>query len=160
MQPNSSAIQSQSAPGVPTHTPRATRWLLFVHQIPANASNARVRTWRRLQQMGALAVKQAVYVLPDTPSAREGVEWLKAELQESGGEVTLFAAVTVDTWSNDALIAEFRRARQADYTALAREMTPVVRRLEDATRRSLSRGPDAVRLLARFRQRLSAVDRV
>jgi hypothetical protein len=160
MQPNSSVIQIEAAAGVPTHPPRASRWLLFVHQIPAKASNARVRTWRRLQQMGALAVKQAVYVLPDTPSAREAVEWLKTELEEAGGEVTLFAADTVDTWSNDALIAEFRRARQADYAALAREMTPVVRRLEDPKRRSGSRGPDPARLLARLRQRLAALDRV
>ena len=129
-------IPPESAAAVPTDRPRAARWLLFIHQIPAKASNARVRTWRRLQQLGALAVKQAVYVLPDTPSAREAVEWLKAELEEAGGEVTLFSADTVDTWSNDALIAEFRRARQADYAALAREMTPLVRRLEDAKRRS------------------------
>ncbi len=160
MRRNSSVIPPESATAVPTDRPRAARWLLFIHQIPAKASNARVRTWRRLQQLGALAVKQAVYVLPDTPSAREAVEWLKAELEEAGGEVTLFSADTVDTWSNDALIAEFRRARQADYAALAREMTPLVRRLEDAKRRSGPRGPDAARLLGRFRQRLSAVERV
>jgi hypothetical protein len=56
------------------------RWLLFVHQIPSRASKARVRTWRRLQKMGAIAVKQAVYVLPDSPAARERFEWLKSEL--------------------------------------------------------------------------------
>ena len=53
------------------------RWLLFVHQLPSNPSNLRVRTWRRLQQLGAIPIKQAVYVLPDTPSAREDFEWLK-----------------------------------------------------------------------------------
>lgn len=47
-------------------------WLLLVHQLPAHPSNLRVQTWRRLQQLGAIPVKQAVYVLPDTPAAREG----------------------------------------------------------------------------------------
>jgi hypothetical protein len=59
---------------------------LFVHQLPAHPSNRRVRTWRRLQQLGALAVKQAVYVLPDSPNAREGFEWLKTEIEGAGGQ--------------------------------------------------------------------------
>jgi hypothetical protein len=50
--------------------PAAHRWLLFIHQLPSEPSNLRVTTWRRLQQLGAIAVKQAVYVLPDTPERR------------------------------------------------------------------------------------------
>jgi hypothetical protein len=61
----------------------AQRWLLFVHQLPSSSSNLRVRTWRRLQQLGAIPIKQAVYVLPDTTSAREDFEWLKAEVKAS-----------------------------------------------------------------------------
>ena len=62
------------------------RWLLFVHQLPSTPSNLRVRTWRRLQQLGAVPVKQAVYVLPDTPDAREDFEWLKTEVKAAGGD--------------------------------------------------------------------------
>ena len=58
-----------AAPGAaPALPPRgARRWLLLVHQLPPKPTNLRVRTWRRLQQLGAIAVKQAVYVLPDSP---------------------------------------------------------------------------------------------
>src|SRR5262245_14421744 len=98
------------------------RWLLFVHQLPAGSSNSRVRTWRRLQQLGAVPIKQAVYVLPDTPGAREDFEWLKTEVKAGGGDASVFAADTVDAWSDDALIAEFRRLRQEDYAALARDV--------------------------------------
>src|SRR5688572_11907679 len=80
------------------------RWLLFVHQLPANPSSLRVRTWRRLQQVGALAVKQAVYALPDSPNAREDFEWLKTEIEAAGGQASVFVADTVDTWSNDSLV--------------------------------------------------------
>src|SRR5688572_7072718 len=69
----------------------AHRWLLFVHQLPASPSNLRVRTWRRLQQLGAVPVKQALYVLPDSPTAREDFEWLKAEVKGVGGDATVFA---------------------------------------------------------------------
>ena len=99
--------------------PGAHRWLLFVHQLPSDPSNLRVRTWRRMQQLGAIPVKQAVYVLPDTPGAREDFEWLKTEVNAAGGSASVFAADTVDTWSDDALVEEFRRARQDAYAALA-----------------------------------------
>ena len=41
------------------------RWLLLVLQLPAQPSNARVKTWRRLQQLGAISVKHSVYALPN-----------------------------------------------------------------------------------------------
>src|SRR5262245_32929096 len=97
-------------------------WLLFVHQLPSNPSNLRVRTWRRLQQLGAIPIKQAVYVLPDTPGAREDFEWLKTEVTGAGGEASVFAAESVDAWSDDALIDEFRRSREAVYLELARDV--------------------------------------
>ena len=51
-----------------------------------------MRTWRRLQQLGAIPIKQAVYALPDTPHTREDFEWLKTEVKASGGEASVFAA--------------------------------------------------------------------
>jgi hypothetical protein len=136
----------------------APRWLLFVHQLPAQPSNLRVRTWRRLQQIGALAVKQAVYALPDSPTAREDFEWLKTEIEASKGQASVFVADTVDAWSNDALVEEFRRARQEAYTELAREAEQVLRRL-GAGQRSPKRLPSR-RVVQQLRERLAAIERV
>ena len=135
------------------------RWLLLVHQLPAKPSNLRVRTWRRLQQLGAVAVKQAVYVLPDSPSAREDFEWLKTEIEAAGGQASVFAADTVDTWSSDELTDEFRRARESDYSTLTR----AVERVLTAARRT--RGPRrsrraASRIVETFRQRLAAIEAI
>lgn len=69
-----SAGSQPQAPAAAREPRPARRWLLFVHQLPSAPSNLRVRTWRRLQQLGALPVKQAVYLLPDTPDAREDFE--------------------------------------------------------------------------------------
>jgi hypothetical protein len=135
---------------------RATsRWLLFVHQLPSSPSNLRVRTWRRLQQIGALPVKQAVYVLPDTAIAREDFEWLKTEIESAGGQASVFAADAVDAWSNDALVEEFRRSREASYRSLA----------EDADRLFKQRGRRAGaavprRALQQLKERLAAIERV
>jgi hypothetical protein len=151
---------SAAGPAHPSASAGTHPWLLFVHQLPAKPSNLRVRTWRRLQQLGAVAVKQAVYVLPDSPSAREDFEWLKSEIEAAGGQVSIFNAGTVDTWSNDELIQEFRRAREADYSALARAVDrtlAVSRRNKRAPRRSRRA---ATRIVDTFRQRLTAIEAV
>src|SRR4029453_9518620 len=116
--------QRPQADGLPTSSsaPNRRRWLLFIHQLPSHPSNLRVATWRRLQQIGAIPLKQAVYALPDTPDAREDFEWLKAEVKAAGGDASVFGADSVDAWSDDGLVEEFRRARQDLYEALARDV--------------------------------------
>jgi hypothetical protein len=148
-----------AAPARPSAAAGAHRWLLLVHQLPAKPSNLRVRTWRRLQQLGAVAVKQAVYTLPDSASAREDFEWLKTEIGAAGGQATVFAADTVDTWSSDELVEEFRRAREADYLGLGRA---VERSLKAARRKRAPRRSRraASRLVDTFRQRLAAVEAI
>jgi hypothetical protein len=137
---------------------RPARWLLLIHQLPAQPSNLRVRTWRRLQQLGALAAKQGIYVLPDSPAAREDFEWLKTEIEGAGGEARIFSANSVDAWSDDALIEEFRRSRQHAYENLAREAEALLRRA--AVRGRHSKGVPPRRAAQRLRQRLAAVERI
>lgn len=136
------------------------RWLLFVHQLPSNPSNLRVRTWRRLQRLGAIPIKQAVYVLPDTPSAREDFEWLKTEVKAAGGDASVFSADNVDSWSDDALVEEFRRSRQDAYAALARDVETVLKRTSGARRPRGTRAPALRRLSEVFRERLTAIGSV
>ena len=142
-------------PAVPTR-----RWLLFVHQLPATPSNLRVRTWRRLQQIGAVPVKQAVYALPDTPSAREDFEWLRSEVKAAGGDASLFSAASVDTWSDAALVEEFRRSRQDAYVSLAGEIERVLARMKATRRPRGTRRPSLGRLVDGFRERLAALEQI
>jgi hypothetical protein len=137
----------------------AHRWLMLVHQLPAKPSNLRVRTWRRLQHIGAVPVKQAVYVLPDSASAREDFEWLKSEIEAAGGQASLFSAETVDRWTSDELVQEFRRSRELDYAEVARavEATLTMARSNRAPRRSRR---SAARIIDAFRQRLRAVEAI
>jgi hypothetical protein len=157
---------SAATPGLAALPRSARSWLLLVHQLPPKPTNLRVRTWRRLQQLGAIAVKQAVYVLPDSPAAREDFEWLKTEIEGSGGDATVFAASSVDAWSDDALVEEFRRSRQEGYSELAGEVEQLLHRLTTPGRRprgparAPTRAPAWRRLLDGFRQRLIAIEAI
>jgi hypothetical protein len=117
-------------------------------------------TWRRLQQIGAIPLKQAVYALPDTADAREDFEWLKTEVKAAGGDATVFAADNVDAWSDDALVEEFRRARQETYDELTQDVEQALKRASSARRPKGTRAPALRRLLDIFRERLVAVEKI
>ena len=157
--PRAAGAEHGTAPPPPVQQ-GTRRWLLFVHQLPSNPSNLRVRTWRRLQQLGAIPIKQAVYVLPDTPSAREDFEWLKTEVKAAGGDPSVFSADNVDSWSDVGLVEEFRRSRQEAYASLARDVEKVLKRTGGARRPRGTRAPATRRLLEVFRARLTDIEGV
>lgn len=98
----------------------APNWLLLVYQLPARPTKIRVRTWRRLQKVGAAGLKNSVYVLPNSPQTREDFEWIKAEITAMGGEANVFVADHIDPGTQQEIVIEFRRARAADFEAMRR----------------------------------------
>lgn len=135
----------------------AGRWLLLVHQLPASPSKVRVKTWRRLQQLGAVAIRNAVYVLPHTPQAREDFEWMKAEIVANKGDASIFAADTIDSLSDDDIVQAFRADRERTLGAIrdeARKLLHNGRRTGAAKGTSLRRLQRAVH---QVRDRLTQV---
>jgi hypothetical protein len=99
----------------------ANRWLLLIHQLPAKPAYFRVKIWRRLQALGAVAVKNAVYALPANEQTQEDFEWLLGEISEGGGEAMLCEARLIEGLSDQEVRALFNRARDEDYDAIATE---------------------------------------
>jgi hypothetical protein len=97
------------------------RWLLLIHQIPPRPSSVRVKVWRRLQRLGAVAVKNSVYVLPATDEAREDLEWVLREITDGGGDGVVCEAALVSGLTDQEVEDLFREARRADYARLAEE---------------------------------------
>ena len=97
-------------------------WILLIHQLPPKPTNLRVRTWRKLQKLGAVSIKNSVYVLPFNEKTHEDFQWLKQEIEEVGGEATVFRAGAVEGATDNEIIAEFRKARDEDYTRLTGEL--------------------------------------
>lgn len=96
-------------------------WLLLIHQIPAKPSYFRAKIWRRLQQVGAVAIKPAVYVMPATPSAKEDFGWIAKEITDSGGEAVLVKARFLEGLSDASIISLFQSTRKEDFKKLQTE---------------------------------------
>ena len=99
----------------------AHSWLLLIHQLPAKPAYLRVKIWRRLQNLGAIAVKNAVHALPMNEETQEDFEWLLREIVEEGGEAFVCEARLIDGLSDEDVRRLFEQARDVDYKELAND---------------------------------------
>lgn len=101
----------------------ATRWLLLVYQFSKGPDSRRVKVWRRLQNIGSVAIKNSVYVLPENDQSREDFEWLLTELRSAGADGVILDAQVVDGMNDQQIRDLFRTARGQDYRELREEIT-------------------------------------
>src|SRR6185503_18331742 len=131
------------------------KWLLLIHQLPAKPAYVRVKIWRRLQALGAVTVKNAVYALPANPETREDFAWLAKEIVESEGEAIVCEANFIEGLADADLRALFDGARDEDYGRIAGEARELGARLAtDAPDDMLA---EIAGQTARLRKQLDAV---
>jgi len=128
------------------------RWLLLTHYLPTEPAYFRVKVRRRLERIGAVALKNSVYVLPMGDDTREDFEWLAEEIERNGGEASLCEAVFVDGVSDDRLAAAFAEARTADYREIEEATAELSRKAEG--------GDDAAASATRVAQLRKRLERV
>jgi hypothetical protein len=115
----------------------------------------RVKVWRQLQSLGAVSLKNSVYVLPSRDDTREDFQWLLRTIVTEGGEATLVEARIVDGFTDQELEAMFQAARDADYQTIAEEARTLVASL-DKPKRGKDPVPEAQTAVRRLRKRLTA----
>jgi len=113
---------------------KKSEWILLIHQLPPKPTNLRVRIWRKLQKLGAVAIKSSVYVLPANEKTHEDFQWLKQEIESSGGEATVFQAASVEGTTDDEIIVVFRKARDEEFAAIAAELDGLAGAVSQQTR--------------------------
>src|SRR5262249_14541139 len=109
--------------------------------------------------LGAVPIKNSVYVLPKSEQSYEDFEWVVREIVEGGGDASVCEARFVEGLSDAEVEALFNSARETDYLDLAGE----ARRL----RSSLPSGKNAEdykeeleSAIARLRKRLEEIDKM
>jgi hypothetical protein len=137
--------------------PPPRSWLLLVHQLPSNPPYFRVKIWRRLQAMGAVAVKGSVYALPQTDTAREDFHWLLKEIVAGGGEAMICEAQLVDGLADSDAQALFDTARAADYEALIADVRSLQGEAAVTAAALADKAPDLRTQLARLTKRFGQI---
>jgi hypothetical protein len=133
------------------------RWLLLIHQIPPKPNYFRVKIWRRLQKLGAVAVKNSVYVLPKNDQTQEDFQWVLREVVEGGGDASLCEARFVDGLSDDQVEELFQAARGTDYGHIAEEAQHMAKSFAPGLKIDDDRREQLEIDLARLHRRLAEV---
>lgn len=134
-----------------------TKWLLLIHQIPPKPDYFRVKIWRRLQKIGAVAIKQSVYVLPDNAEAHEDLLWIVKEIDEGGGTASLSRAIFLEGLSDGQIKALFQAARNADYKKIVSETKSFIKDVEQASDLSRTAAVKTKKELSRLQKRFEEI---
>ncbi len=108
------------------------RWLLLTHQLPAEPSNVRVKVWRKLQSLGAVPVKNSIYVLPNTPASREDFDWLRKEIQQMKGEASVFVGDSISDLDDKHIVRTFQDARAKDFDRFVENVRVLSEKIKSA----------------------------
>ena len=134
----------------------ASRWLLLIHQLPPSPPYLRVKVARRMQRIGAVAIKNTVYVLPTAESTLEDFQWTVREIRAGGGEANVFEARVIEGLTDDEIQRLFTSARDEDYARIAIEAKDL---LKAASRKKRDLGQLGADLL-RLRERMSEIQAI
>lgn len=90
-------------------------WLLLIYKVPRSPSASRVYVWRKIKQLGAIALQDAAWVLPNNARTQEQVQWLASEVVELGGEATLWTSDLIYEQQATPLAEAFAAQTDAEY---------------------------------------------
>lgn len=127
------------------------KWLFFSFSVPAKLQGFRVKIWRKINQLGAVQLKNSIYVLPATDHHQEQLTWMGKETDEQGGEFLIIAHGKLLNFSDGQITAVFTQARDADYLAIGEEIRSVVPAVGS---------PDAPAMLRKLEKRLEAIQSI
>ena len=131
------------------------RWMLLIHQIPPTPAYLRVKIGRHLHRIGAVAIKNSVYVLPRNDETQEDFQWVLREIAKGGGDASLVEARFIEGLSDEQVVGLFHAAREADYRELADQARSVAAALPKRGPAPENRRAEVAGQIARLRQRLT-----
>lgn len=115
------------------------KWLLLVYRIPREPTAGRVFVWRKLKQLGAIALQDAVWVLPQTPRTQEQLQWLSSEITELKGEAMLWDAEQLYATDSETLRRQFMEPVEAEFREILaalkkkdRDLSALSKRFQEA----------------------------
>jgi hypothetical protein len=94
-------------------------WLVLLAQLPSTPSSARVALWRRLRAIGATAIVNGAWVLPDMASHAKFYEQLRGNIVKQGGTAFVLAVPASPPDVHEAIAERFQADRGREYDEFA-----------------------------------------
>jgi hypothetical protein len=95
-------------------------WLMLVNTVSGENKTARMRLWRALKASGAGALRDGVYVLPNSEATRAIFREQAKRVSAAGGDAHVFAFDSGDAAQQRELVRLFDRS--AEYAALFEQL--------------------------------------
>lgn len=117
---------------------KSYKWTLLVHQMPPKPTSSRVKVWRRLQNIGAIPIKNSVYILPLTKEAYEDFQWVRQEIIAQKGDATIFKVNSLEGINDEDIIGRFQRTRDKDYDEIDSKILRLKKNIEEGIKKNIS----------------------
>lgn len=96
--------------------------------LPTSNATERMRVWRALKGLGCGVLRDGVYLLPDSETAREALNIQATEVTAAGGMAQVLTMRSLSTQQDQLFIALFDRTQ--DYVRLSETSTQLQRSLK------------------------------
>jgi hypothetical protein len=97
-------------------------WLLLAYRVPREPTANRVYVWRKLRRLGAIALQDAVWLLPASEQTREHFRWLASEIDDLGGQSTLWESRVLLDGQEERLVRQFSARVETGYRKILRAL--------------------------------------
>jgi Tfp pilus assembly protein PilN len=89
-------------------------WRVITYRLPPEPSRHRVAVWRELRRLGAVALQQGTWAVPDGEPFEAGLSQVVEEIKAAGGQPVVLAVVDEEA-SAAQLEALFTAQREAEW---------------------------------------------
>ncbi|MGO4280608.1 MULTISPECIES: chromate resistance protein ChrB domain-containing protein [Cupriavidus] len=139
----------------------ASPWVVLVVSLPTSAATARMRFWRGIKALGAAALRDGVYVVPDVAGLRDPLQALATDATSEDGKVWTLSVQATDTQQDAEYRALFDRTPEyADWMAELSRARATLAETDEASllrmARRYGRGFEAIRKIDFFPNEASA----
>jgi hypothetical protein len=105
--------------------------MLFIATLPGPNSGLRVRFWRQMKSLGAVILRDGVYLLPERGELLQALEELRGELSVAGASAYVLHLQKQDSALESEWIGLFDRVDA--YRERRRELDSLLKRLRDVS---------------------------
>ncbi|OGW57645.1 MAG: hypothetical protein A2Z09_00965 [Nitrospirae bacterium RBG_16_43_8] len=104
-------------------------WLLFFYSVPSKPVSSRMKVWRKLAKAGAVQLKGAVYILPNSDEHYEFLQWLLSEVSSMKGGGAFVKVKEMETMKDSELVELFNRQKETEYSGIEKHIEDLERKL-------------------------------